>query len=228
MEIQLATLATCTAATGTVVVIDVIRAFTTAVYAFHSGISHIYPVGTAAEAVALQQQWPSSLIMGEVNGFPPPEFDFGNSPSAFIGLPLGGRRLIQRTSAGTQGVVRSGQANTLLAASFACANATVRFIQRRPPAPVTLVCTDGSGEDQVCADYLAARLRGEMPDPTPFLAQVRTCGEARIAAYEGSVPQTAVAQFRADIECCTTLDYAPLALHLTRQGSHLVMEPVQS
>jgi 2-phosphosulfolactate phosphatase len=47
------------------------------------------------------------MACGEVNGLPPEGFDFGNSPTQVMKLDLRGRALVQRTSAGTQGIVRS-------------------------------------------------------------------------------------------------------------------------
>jgi hypothetical protein len=44
------------------------------------------------------------------HGLPPEGFDFGNSPSRIADLDLRGRDLIHRTGAGTQGIVRSEQA----------------------------------------------------------------------------------------------------------------------
>ncbi len=53
MEIHYATLETCSAATDTVVVIDVIRAFTTAAFAFAAGVRDVVPV-----SVMWRRLWP--------------------------------------------------------------------------------------------------------------------------------------------------------------------------
>jgi len=108
MHVQYATLETCAEATGTVVVIDVIRAFTTAAFAFAAGAHEIIAVGTVEEALALRARGAGDLVMGhDVGGLPPPGFDFGNSPRSLIGVNLQGKHLIQRTGAGTQGLVRA-------------------------------------------------------------------------------------------------------------------------
>jgi 2-phosphosulfolactate phosphatase len=96
MEFQRATLLDCGKAEGTVVVIDVLRAFSTAAYAFAAGVRQIQLVSTV-EAARLRRQMPGALVMGEVEGLPVPGFDFSNSPPQFNGLDLGGRLLIQRT-----------------------------------------------------------------------------------------------------------------------------------
>src|SRR5438552_685764 len=67
-------------ATGTVAVIDVFRAFTTAAVALANGASSIVMVSTVEEALALRGAGIGDICMGEVHGKPPPEFDFGNSP----------------------------------------------------------------------------------------------------------------------------------------------------
>src|SRR5512141_2433613 len=121
MKIHYSNLETCHAATGTIIVIDVIRAFTNAAYAFARGAKEIYPVGTVEEALRLKAEIPNSLACGEVGGLPPEGFDFGNSPTQTNTLDLNGRLIIQRTSAGTQGIVRSLHAETLLAASLVVA-----------------------------------------------------------------------------------------------------------
>ncbi|MEJ2353582.1 MAG: 2-phosphosulfolactate phosphatase [Anaerolineales bacterium] len=95
---------------GTVVVIDVLRAFTTAAYAFWAGAADITLVATVAEALALRKAKPEMLIMGEVDGLPVEGFDFSNSPTEIAGQDLAGRHLVQRTSSGTQGVVLSRNA----------------------------------------------------------------------------------------------------------------------
>jgi 2-phosphosulfolactate phosphatase len=51
--------------TGAVVVVDVIRAFTTAVYAFATGASHIFLVDSVADALAVKDVDQDLLLMGE-------------------------------------------------------------------------------------------------------------------------------------------------------------------
>src|SRR5690349_20082319 len=107
VRIERATNDTCGDATGAVVAIDVLRAFTTAAFAFAAGAREILLVSTVAEALALRERFPGSFIMGEVDGLPVDGFDFSNSPGDQLGRDFGGARFIQRTSAGTQGVVCS-------------------------------------------------------------------------------------------------------------------------
>jgi 2-phosphosulfolactate phosphatase len=68
MQFQRATLANCHLAIGAVVVIDVIRAFTTAAYALAGGLQEILLAGSVEEAFHLRRRFPDALIMGEVNG----------------------------------------------------------------------------------------------------------------------------------------------------------------
>ncbi|MGB0113132.1 MAG: 2-phosphosulfolactate phosphatase [Ilumatobacteraceae bacterium] len=65
---------------GAVVVIDVIRAFTTAAYAFGAGATEIYLVDSVEDALAFKAAHPGSLAMGENRGLRPEGFDFPNSP----------------------------------------------------------------------------------------------------------------------------------------------------
>jgi 2-phosphosulfolactate phosphatase len=224
MHIEQATNQTCGAATGVVVAIDVIRAFTTAAFALAAGARDIVPVGTVEQAFELRARFPDALLMGEVNGYPIEGFDFGNSPSALVGQNLAGRRMIQRTSAGTQGLVLSLQAETLFAGSLVCAAATARAIARRAPAAVTLVATgvfpgrDGD-EDIACADYLAALLRGEPIDHAALVRRVRDSDSGRLFANPADPVFPA-----SDLDLCTDIDRFDFALHVERHDGLLVME----
>jgi len=227
MEFRRASLHTCAEATGVVVVIDVIRAFTTAAYAFAAGAEDIVLVVTVEEALALREQNPGSLVMGEVGGVPPEEFDFGNSPFALIDADLTGRRLIQRTSAGTQGVIRSERADRLLTASLCCAQATVDFIEKLSPDVVTFVETglgpDGRGEEDVaCADYLQMLLVGAKPDPEEYVERVKMSRTSQRLFADPGKPQF----LWQDIECCVDVDRFDFAMLVEKQDGLLVMKPV--
>lgn len=225
MRIRRATLETCHTATGTVVAVDVIRAFTTAAFAFAAGTRDIVLAGEVKEALALRERFPGALLMGEVNGLQPEGFDLGNSPSALIGLDLRGRRIIQRTSAGTQGVVRSTQAKALLASSFVCASATARYLRKQNPASVTFVVTGASfpidgDEDAACADYIQALLRGGKPDVAPFLQRVCDSSDGRFFA---EVPPRFP---MSDLDCCLSVDRFDFAMVVERQDELLLMRAV--
>lgn len=225
MKMQRADLETCAQAHGAVVVIDVLRAFSTAAFAFAAGVDSILLVSTVAEALALRKELPGSLAMGEVDGLPIPEFDFGNSPPQFDGFDLTGHILIQRTTAGTQGVVRSHNADLLLAASFCTARATVRLLQRAAPATLTFVLTGirkgGWGdEDAACADYMEALLNGESPDLEQFFERVRRSAPGR-QFTDPCLPEFPLQ----DLEYCLQVDRFPFAMQVERQdGRHILRQ----
>ena len=171
-------------ASGFVVVVDVLRAFTTAAHAFNVGAEKILPVAGVEEAIQLRKRIPGSLIMGEVDGEKPAGFDFGNSPAAISVLDLSGRTLIQRTSAGTQGIVRAVNANHLFAASFVVAKATAEVILRCNPAVVSFVITGESAardgdEDRACAEYIQAVVMNEVTDKSAYIERVGSSSAGR-------------------------------------------------
>jgi 2-phosphosulfolactate phosphatase len=227
VEIRRATLATCGEASGTVVVIDVLRAFTTAAYAFAAGALDITMVANVEEAFAIRERNPGWLIMGEVDGWPVEGFDFGNSPSIFLERGVAGRHLVQRTSSGTQGVVRSRQATNLLAASLCCGTATVEYIRRQAPVTVSLVITGSHAgspgdEDVACADYLEALLRGSQPDTADIVRRVRHSWAAR------KFDDPCSAEFPpTDLDCAVDIDRFDFAMPVRRQRERLVLERIQ-
>lgn len=213
---------TCHTATGLVVVIDVIRAFSNAAYAFSIGAESITLVSGVEEALELKALIPGSLVMGEVGGLPPEGFDFGNSPTEILQQDLRGKPLIQRTSAGTQGAVRCANAETLYACSFPVAGATLRAIHQVKPDEVTFVITgDEDGEDRSCAEYLEARLKGYTPDPAPYLDRVWNAAELR------RMPLERFPSLKSDLDFCTRLDSCPFAMPISRENGRLVMRPLR-
>lgn len=166
MEILRADLSTCHTATGFVVVIDVLRAFTTTSYLFGAGVEEIILVSGVDEAFRLHEKMPDHLLVGEDHGIKVPGFDFGNSPSEIVKSNLFGKRVIQRTSAGTQGVILASNASIILTAALTNISATARYINELSPGKVTLVQTgflraEGWGdEDVACADIIEDILLG--------------------------------------------------------------------
>jgi len=224
-EIYYTNLETCSASRGAVVVIDVLRAFTAECFAFMAGAERILLAGTVEEALALKERFPGSLVMGEVDGLPVEGFDFSNSPSQVQAADLTGRTLVHRSSAGTQGVLRSPQADPLLVGSFVCASATARYLRGLGVGQVSFVITGVLGprdgdEDLACAEYMAALLHGEQPDPAPYLARV-------FHSYSGQLfADPAKPQFpRADLDLALQVDAFDFPLLVRREGDLLVVRP---
>ncbi len=220
MRIAFADLDTCAQARGLVVVIDVLRAFTTSAFAFATGASAILPVATVAEALQLRTAGHADLTMGEVDGRHVADFDLSNSPAALDGRHLEGTRLAFRSTHGTQGVVRSSAADAVLVASFVVASATARAVLSVAPAAVTLVVTgterDGADEDRACADYLARLLVGETPDPEPYLQRARsslTAAKFLDPAYPQYPPH--------DLPLCLDLDRFDFAVSVAQRYARL-------
>ena len=220
-------LETCREATGLVVVIDVIRAFTNAAFAFSRGVKEIYPVSTVEEALKFKAERPNSLACGEVGGLPPQGFDFGNSPTQTNTLDLTGCTLVQRTGAGTQGIVRSVKADTILAASLVVTNATVRRVRNLKPDSVTFVITgqsdDGRGdEDLACAEYFEELLRGQKPDPAPYIDRVYKSRDA-LFHLNPNLPEFPAS----DLDHCTNIDAFDFAMLVTRENGRPVMRAIK-
>ncbi|RJX32500.1 MAG: 2-phosphosulfolactate phosphatase [Desulfarculus sp.] len=165
MRVTLASLlAGAQQARGTAVVVDVFRAFTCAPLMFSLGIKASILVAKPEQALALKQQDPDLVLVGEVGGEPIAGFDLGNSPSQILTKPpdfFAGRVAVQRTSAGVQGALAALEAaEEVLLGSFGLARATAEYLRRRPPKQVSIVAMGvqlerPAPEDEWCARYLA-------------------------------------------------------------------------
>jgi 2-phosphosulfolactate phosphatase len=219
---------TCSEATDTVVVIDVLRAFSTAASALAAGAESITIVGTVEEALALKRQLPDALLMGEIDGLPIKGFDFGNSPAPFTKMSLKGRRMVQRTTRGTQGVIRCGRAHHLLATGFCNAGATAEHIGRLGSETVTFVPTglgtikNQGDEDVACAEYIEALLHGERPDVEPFLQRVSASPAGRKFTDPGQ-PDFPVE----DLERCLEVDRFDFAMVAQRKEGLIILNGVK-
>ena len=156
-------------AEGTVIIVDVFRAFTTAAIAFTRGADKIILVAEVDEALELRRRGLGELCMGEVGGVRPEGFDLGNSPFEVAGADVRGKTVIQSTRAGTVGVSAAGMARRIYACSLVIARATAQAVLRDRPDLVTIVAMGSKGkartdEDELCALYLRNLLQGRTPD----------------------------------------------------------------
>lgn len=210
--------------TGAVVVIDVLRSFSTAAWAIHRGARELYPVAAPGDGLLLLQHLPQALLVGAVGGGAPiPGYHYGNSPSAVQGAELQGRTLIHCTAAGVRGLSRYRTAPLLFGAALLNARATAAVILAAGVPRVTLVITgewtdrDGD-EDVACADYIEALLRGEPARPADFARRVRDSDFGR-RFVAGTWPNLPLA----DLELAAHVDRFDFAMPVAREGEHLVI-----
>lgn len=209
------------AATGHAVIVDVFRAFTTAAFCIGAGAREIVLVADHEHALALKRDDPSLFLTGEIGGRPIPGFDVGNSPSAIEGLDLSGRRVVQRTSAGTQGVNAATRARRIALGSFVIAEATVRHVRRSDEVTVVAMghgATEMADEDDACARYIAARLTGGSTDVAAMVASLWTHEDPNWPEW---FP-------RRDAELACEVDRFDFALPVAREDGLLVARPVRS
>lgn len=223
MKFKRYTLDDCQYATGIVLIIDVLRAFSTAAYAFSRGAKEIRLVSGIQEALNLKAQIPNAKAMGEVGGLPPKGFDFGNSPTRILEHSLSGVTLIQRTGAGTQGAVRAVNADVMLATSFVVACATMDYVLKLKPGEISFIITGGMGndEDVACAEYLEKQFTGQAIEAQHFIQRVKSARDALQHMEEH--PQFPLS----DLDYCSRIDTFDFAMPIMRENGQLVMRAIK-
>lgn len=209
-----------------VVVIDVIRAFTTAAVAFERGVTEIACAPSADVGRGLRRLHPDRLLVGETKGLKPADFDFGNSPLEMSTAQLGGRRLIQATSNGTRGLARSPDPAALLAVSALNVGATARWIaSNHADTPWTLVCTGRTAEDWACARYLRDLLDGSAPGRADLVAGIMD-GAAEHARAYAQLPASERVDLSRDLRFCCDVDRCEFAMVGEVHEDHVVLAKV--
>lgn len=168
-------------ARGSVVIIDVFRAFSCAPLFFYFGAGRVILEAEADTARGLKHEHPEWILVGEVNGVPLEDADLGNSPTHIIQEGrdfFRGKTVVHRTTAGVAGVVAaSKRADEVILGSFTMAKAVSGYILKKKPHTVTLVAMGDRGEspapeDEACADYLEHLLAGRPFDPVRVFREV--------------------------------------------------------
>ncbi|MFJ9142935.1 2-phosphosulfolactate phosphatase [Streptomyces griseus] len=221
MDAHFLGIAELTEAPSVAVVVDVMRAFTVAAQAFGQGAEKIVLAESLDDALALKARHPEWVTLKD--GPPAPGFDAVNSPALLRSVDLGGRTVVQKTTAGTVGALAVKEASLVLCAGFVVAEATARLLRQRACDAVTFVVTGEEGraeEDLACAQYIARRSIGAGPDAAPFLrraAESRAAAELAEGVRQGAHPD--------DVALCLELDRFPFAMVATAENSLMVLRP---
>jgi 2-phosphosulfolactate phosphatase len=211
---------------GVVVVVDVLRAFSTAAYAFARGARAMVAAHGLDEIEPLKRRHAPAITVGaQPGGRPVPGLDHGNSPAAVAALDLAGVTLIEYSAGGVRGLVDCDRASEVLAGSLVCARATAEYIHALAPAVVTFVITglwtdrDGD-EDHACADLIEAYLLGLSPALPAFEERVRASDFGRRFGRPEHPHLPA-----ADLDLCARADRFEFAMPMRHDGDRLVVEP---
>jgi len=156
-------------AKGLTVVIDVFRAFSTACYVFAAGAEKIIPIEHVEEAFELKKVMSDVVMLGERFERKVPGFDFGNSPTHVMNQNFKGKTIVMTTSSGTKGIANASFSDEIITGSFVNADAIVRYILKKDPQIISLVCMGYEGryptqEDTFLAEYVRDKLLGLEPD----------------------------------------------------------------
>ncbi|OQR64413.1 2-phosphosulfolactate phosphatase [Streptomyces maremycinicus] len=203
------------------VVVDVMRAFTVAAWAFARGAEKIVLAESLEEALALKARHPDWLALKD--GPPAPGFDAVNSPGLLRSIDLGGRTVVQKTTAGTVGALAVKGASLVLCASFVVAEATAQLLRARGSDGVTFVVTGEEGraeEDLACAQYIARRVTEAGTEAAGFLrraAESRAAVELAEGVRQGVHPD--------DVALCLEVDRFPFAMVAALENSLMVLRP---
>jgi len=138
------------------VVIDVLRATSVMVTAFHNGLKALFTVTSPEDAFHMREEHPEYLLGGEKDAVWVPGFDLDNSPFDYTPEKVSGKTLVMSTSNGTRAIHGARKASRLVIGSFLNAAAITRYFSGSQR--VVLVCSGSNNsftlEDSLCAGYI--------------------------------------------------------------------------
>jgi 2-phosphosulfolactate phosphatase len=177
---------------GTAVVIDVLRATTTIVYALEAGAREVIPCREIAEARALAEKYPRSevLLGGERMGKRIDGFDMGNSPEEYLSYDVQDKTIIFTTTNGTQAMSHARTAKRIYLAAFVNVSAVVQKLLGLEEVHILCAGTDGefSEDDIMLAGLIVERLQKLGGMVYGLNAQATTAREYWLGRF--ALPQT--------------------------------------
>jgi 2-phosphosulfolactate phosphatase len=135
---------------GAVVVIDVLWASTTIIYALQAGAKAVIPCREVGEAKSIAKQFsPDEVILGgERGGMAIAGFDVGNSPEDYSPKLIGGKTVVFTTTNGTQALLHAKKAEQIYLGAFVNASAVVQKLLGQEQVYLLCAGTDGQPTDE--------------------------------------------------------------------------------
>ena len=168
-----------------VVMIDVLRASTTAAAAIMNGAKEVIPTDSLDKAVKIYSSLSKEIrfLGGERNGLKPSGFDAGNSPLEYTEKQVKGKTVILTTTNGTKTFLKAKLAAVKLIAGFVNHQVIINYLVKKieemsadnPDLKIFFLCAGTNGrlsyEDMICAGALIYELQNqyrkiEITDPS--------------------------------------------------------------
>ncbi len=147
---------------STCVVVDVLRATTTMVYALAAGASSVLPCLTIDDARNRAARLPAeqAVLGGERGGVRIPGFALGNSPAEYTPETVAGKTIVLTTTNGTRALLHCHQSAEVWIGAFVNLSAVCAALSRRQKVDLLCAGTDGeiTREDVLFAGAVAEHL----------------------------------------------------------------------
>lgn len=165
-----------------VLVVDVLRATTTAASYLENGAGELLLTSTPEVALGLRQEGGQVLLGGERGGLAIPGFDFGNSPVEAAGQNFAGKAVVMNTTNGTAAAhIAAATGKHVLLAALINAHAAARRAKALATEEIAIVCAGNAGKvglddvytAGVLAEYLMAMAELSIDDGTRIALTVR-------------------------------------------------------
>jgi len=228
VRVDVALLPPAVSPTGEIcLVVDVLRATSVMAVLFGRGLAALTPAATVEEGRALRARLAGGaagdrgaaravMLCGEVDSFPPPGYDFGNSPGEFARMAaLPAPRAVVATTNGTPALLACARAPLTAAAAPLNAGAAAA-LARGAGHDVLVVCAGTrrapSEDDRLAAGLLVDRLVSAGAEPTAEAARALAAyraasGDLAAALLETAHGRRLVEQgFGDDIAFCASVD----------------------
>jgi phosphosulfolactate phosphohydrolase-like enzyme len=206
-----------------VVVIDVIRAMTTACVLIDQGVPELL---LAENMHDLRSMSSAQILVADLERETEPPHDHGrqrifpNSPAILAGQATAGKRIAMYTQNGTKALLNAPSCDLLLGAATVNLTATVERIHASEARTVLLVPSDfESLEDRISIRHYVTRLSGTKVDPELVSAGVWAGAEEHRKAWEHLVSREAWRNFEADVSICAGVDTVPFSLQAGRDST---------
>lgn len=205
--------------TNVIIVIDVFRAFTTACCVLERNPTSYILTNKSTAVSHLISGLQDSFLIGKAERGVTLNYNIPNSPTRVKEVDIKGRNVFHRTEGGASGVLMSKGLGIILAAGLANADATVRYVLQLQNPEITILPMGHEGitpslEDDICAQYIDAKFRGQTMDLAHYFADLREGpGKYFFTDDQWQYP-------REDFDCCMDLNRFNFAIHADVQDEY--------